>query len=253
MHTVVTSWTDKGYELYGKSFVETFSLWPSSVSLVVYWEGVPQDLGPRVQVSSILDVDRWPAQEKRLRAFPLMTGKVGDKYNINYDGLMQRKAFIQAHAVSQFGGKIFWIDADTITHSPVPEGFLDEMLPGGKLNCFLGRDGWYYTESGFLGFDGAHPGCDKFIRAYIGVFETGAIFTQPGWHDCYGFDLVRKQAPAEWFHDLAAEVPRGCMHPFVNSRLGAVMDHRKGPRKNGRSGGSDLVVKRTEPYWNAVS
>lgn len=170
-------------------------------------------------------------------------------YNINLDARMARKSFIQAHAVKQFGGKVFWVDADTITHSPIPDTFLDEVLPDDKLACYLGRD-WMYTESGFIGFNADHPLCEQFFLFYLNVFKSGAIFTQRGWHDCYGFDAARKiiRRP-DLFNDLAAHLPEGVMHPFVNSVLGAFLDHRKGNRKGSRTSREDLVINRTEPYW----
>jgi hypothetical protein len=123
------------------------------------------------------------------------------------------------------------------------------MLPDDKLCCYLGRDGWMYTESGFIGFNAAHPYCEAFMAGYKRMFTQGYVFTQQAWHDCIAFDMARSQLPREYFHNLAAGLPHGTMHPFVNSALGAYMDHRKGKRKSGRSGASDLVVNRTEAYW----
>jgi hypothetical protein len=190
--------------------------------------------------------------------FPIMHGIVGDRYDINFDARMARKTFMQMHAMRSYGGKVFWIDADVITHSHVPEGFLDEMLPDDKLSCYLGRHdpepAWMYTESGFIGFNGNHPLASKFAKNYLHVFLVGTIFTQPGWHDCFAFDAIRtlftNNGYGEEFVNLAKGLPHGTMHPFVNSTLGAFMDHRKGPRKESRSAADkDLVVARKEAYW----
>lgn len=182
-----------------------------------------------------------------------MSGMVNQtRYNIKYDARMARKSFMQAHAIKQFGGKVFWVDADTITHSPVPETLLDEVLPDDKLCCYLGRD-WMYTESGFIGFNADHPLCEHFFQLYLNVFKSGAIFTQPGWHDCYGFDAVRKIVNRpDLFNDLAAHLPEGVMHPAPNSVLGSVLDHRKGGRKGSSSSAEDLVIERKEPYWQSI-
>jgi hypothetical protein len=196
------------------------------------------------------DMPEWHHFFTGINRFPLMRGETPNGYNIQYDARMARKTFIQCDAIKQFGGKVFWIDADVITHSPVPEDFLDQMLPDDKLCCYLGRDGWMYTESGFLGFNAGHPYCDKFMNGYKGIFERGYIFTQPAWHDCIAFDMARRQMPKEYFRNLAEGLPHGTMHPFANCVLGSVMDHRKGPRKSSRSTKADLVVERKEPYWN---
>jgi hypothetical protein len=137
------------------------------------------------------------------------------------------------------------------------------MLPDDKFCCYLGRD-FLYTESGFIGFNADHPICTGFFDNYINVFMSGAIFSmgqllqtkegqtfhQSRWHDCEGFDAIRKamQRP-DAFVDLAAGLPDKTMHPYINSVLGKYFDHRKGPRKEGRSTQKDLVVPRTEEYW----
>jgi hypothetical protein len=166
--------------------------------------------------------------------FPIMHGIVGNNYDINFDARQARKVFIEMHALKTYGGKVFWIDADTRTHTHVPEGFLDEVLPDDKFCCFLGRRDWYYTESGFIGFNGDHPIASKFLKNYVSLFLTGTNLTLPGWHDCYGFDAVRTQVfgDSDAFVDLAADLPHGTMHPQANAITGKYMHHLKGPRKD---------------------
>ncbi len=254
MNTVITSFTKEGRDLYGNNCIESFrEFWPKSVTLVVYQEGFYQPLEDGASDRQVDEVTGLWEFMTAIKPFPLMTGNVNGKYNINYDAKMGRKSFMLAHALKTFGGKVFWLDADSITHSKVPETFLDEVLPDDKMCCFLGRDNWYYTESGFLGYNASHRHAQSFADAVVSTFKTGAIFTQPGWHDCYAFDLIRKQAPAEWFNNLAGGLPHGTMHPFVNSVLGKYMDHRKGPRKHSRSTQKDLVKTREEAYWQNVS
>lgn len=215
---------------------------------MVFYEGDNFDFTPGVTWLPIEMVDGL--KEFMSKLFPIMTGNLGGRYDINLDARMCRKVFIECHAVKTFGGKVFWLDADSITHSKVPNTFLDEMLPDDMFNCHLGRDGWYYTESGFIGFNADHPLCAKFMKAYRGIAESGVVFTLGGWHDCFTFDAARQLANKPgYFKNLAEGLPHGTMHPFVNSRLGAYMDHRKGPRKESRSTRKDLVIERTEPYW----
>jgi hypothetical protein len=254
--TVITSFTEAGYEKYGKEFIRTFrEFWPKDVNLVVYYEGhkLRDDWRHIDEVECLSD---WM---DAIGNFPCMSGNIGAIYKIDLDARMARKTFMQAHAIKQFGGKVFWIDADTITHSPVPESFLDDMLPDDKLCCFLGRD-WYYTESGFIGFNADHPLCNDFFTTYKQVFISGAIFTRKWWHDCAGFDaareIIEKRFGSDGFVDLAREVTSKhgqVMHPFINTALGSVLDHRKGNRKNSSSRMTDLVIERTEPYWLNVS
>lgn len=252
--TVITSFTESGYKKYGKDFIESFKQhWPDDVRLVVYYEGdnLRDDWHYIEEVEGLQD---WI---DAISKFPMMKGDLGDgTYEIQLDAGMVRKAFMQAHACKVYGGKVFWIDADTITHIKVPTDFLDSVLPDDKFNCYLGRDGWNppidYTESGFLGFNTAHPLTDRFFGAYLAIFKSGMIFTRPAWHDCVGFDIARFafHQYADQFVNLAAHlVPNSTIHPFVNSVLGQYMDHRKGNRKTSRTNPSELVVEQNGSYW----
>lgn len=249
--TVVTSFSPQGYKEYGRDFLVSFrKFWPTSVRLVTYLDAsISDDFDADFVLLNEADMPEWAYFYEGIKRFPLMCGQTPGGYSIQYDARMARKTFIEADAVKQYGDKVFWIDADVITHAPVSEDFLDQMLPDDKMSCYLGRDGWAYTESGFLGFNANHPACKDFMAGYVSMFTQGYIFTQKFWHDCMAYDMARLACDPGWFHNLAAWLPHGTMHPFVNSPLGAVMDHRKGPRKSGRSGREDLVVQRTEPYW----
>ena len=247
----ITSMTQDYYENKGgKKCVESFiKNWPEDIRLTVYWEGPgrPREW-ERVKWARMDEVEHLPEFLENISKFPIMSGHIGDKYNIEYDARMCRAGFIHAHAMTE--GKVFWIDADTITHSPITKDFLDKILPDDKLSCCLMRP-WFNTETGFLGMNADHPKAKEWIGWWQNVYLSGAIFTQKGWHDNWGFDLARKFFNHdELFVDLAKDLPRGTMHPLINSCLGAYFDHLKGYRKNGKSSKSDLVVVRTEPYWN---
>lgn len=257
-HTIVTSMSKDIYEGYGQDFIRTWRRhWPKSVRLVIYCDDdtdaidlpIGDDDISWTFTANVAHHDEWMA---RIAPFPLMRGDLGDgKYSIQFDARQARKAFIEAHAVEQFGGKVFWIDADVITHSDVPPDFLDQVLPDDKLGCFLGRS-HMYTESGFIGFNAEHPACPLFMKGYRNVFLSGAVFCLAGWHDCWAFDMARSGMPPKFFNDLAKDLPPNTMHPFINSVCGAYMDHRKGPRKQSRSSPDELVIHRSELYWQKI-
>ena len=173
--------------------------------------------------------------------FPIMSGIVGNQYDVWFDARHARKVFMQMHALKTYRGKIFWIDADSETHQTVPEDFLDSCLPDNKLACYLGRDGWYFTESGFIGFNAGHPLASPFYKNYIGLFLSGTFLTNSVhgrlcWHDCGGFDAIRKVvfSNSDEFVNLAEGVPHGHMHPFQITAPGRYMSHYKGNRKETR-------------------
>jgi len=230
---VVTSFNEEGYKRYGQRFIESFlRFWPAGVRLTVFYEGEGFEFTHGISWHPIEEVPHLTEFMDNLR-FPIMRGVIGTQYDINYDARHARKAFIEMHAMRKYGGKVFWIDADTVTHTPVPEWLLDQLLPDDALCCYLGRDGWYFTETGFIGFNGNHPHASRFAKNYLNVFLSGAIFSQQYWHDCGGFDAIRQVfGNGPEFVDIASDVPRGTMHPQVNTILGRYMTHFKGNRKD---------------------
>lgn len=247
---VITSFNWQGYKKYGELFVKTWlEYWPRSIRLTVFYEGDEFndfEFTPGISWHPIDSVEFLNDYMDNLR-FPIFHGIVGNRYDINYDARMGRKTFMQVHACRKYGGKVFWIDADSETKKHVPEAFLDDCLPDDALCCFLGRDGWYFTESGFIGFNAGHPTAGKFFKNYIHTFIVGSIFTQApkynehgqyiggGWHDCVAFDAIRGiMGNGPEFVNLAKDVKFGHMHPFQRSAPGQYMEHYKGNRKETR-------------------
>ena len=238
--TVITSFNAEGYKRYGKEFVETFKqYWSPNIRFVVYYEGETEDfeMVPGVSWIPMETVEFVVDYLENLR-FPIMHGLVGNQFDMWFDARMGRKVFMQMHAMKQYGGKVFWIDADTVTHAHVPENFLDRMLPDDKFCCYLGRDGWYHTETGFIGFNAEHPIASKFSKNYLHTFITGVIFAnmvhgRPGWNDCCGFDAIRHVlGNGDEFVNLAKDLPEGTMHPLANLEAAQYFFHFKGPRKD---------------------
>lgn len=218
--------------------------------MTVYYEGSQFDdfeFPSGVSWRPIEEVEFLPDFLNALKPFPIMQGIVGDRYDINYDARMARKSFMQVHAARTYGGKIFWLDADAVFYQHMPERFFDDCLPDDKFSCYLGRDGWYFTESGFIGFNSDHPIAKEFFRNYLHIFITGVIFTQQWWHDCIGYDCTRflasKAGHEGEFVNLSAHVPKGTMHPHANSAPGKYITHLKGDRKEtGELKSGDLIV-----------
>lgn len=248
--TCITSFNWEGWKRYGQKFIETWKeYWPPSIRLVVYYEGKEFedfDFPTGVSWRPIEEVEFLSDFLDSLR-FPIQHGIVGDRYDINYDARMARKSFMQVYTARKYGGKVFWLDADAVTVKHVPQSFLDSQLPDNKFCCYLGRDGWYFTESGFIGFNADHPIAKEFFRNYLHIFITGVIFTQQWWHDCIAFDCTRflafQNGMQGEFINLAEGLPKGTMHPHANAEIGKYVTHLKGDRKDtGQLREGDLVV-----------
>jgi hypothetical protein len=256
---VITSFNEEGYKRYGKGFIESWKeYWSPRIRLTVYYEGEDFPFTDGISWKPIEEVE-FLADYMEMLKFPIMHGIVGNKFDMWFDARQARKAFMEMHALKVYGGKVFWLDADNVTHSHVPESFLDDMLPDDKFSCYLGRDGWYHTESGFIGFNANHPIAEKFANQYLRYFMSGAFLAnymhgRACWNDCGGFDAIRHAVfeNSDDFVNLAKDLPQGTMHPLVNTAIGAFLDHRKGGRKESRSTEKDLVIERKEAYWKGA-
>lgn len=262
--TVITSFSARGWTEYAKrgidSFVDRWPLKHGELELVVYHEpGQPDVYRHRDRGVTWLPIDTVPDLTAFLAAvsfFPLMRGEVGEgQYSVQPDARHCRKTLMQCHAVKTYGGKVFWLDADVVTHADVPPDFLDEMLPDDKLACHLGRAN-FYTESGFIGFNADHPLAESFMAHYRAIVTSGSIFTQRAWHDCIAFDwakaLFAQQGHGDAFVDLGAGVDPGPgLQVFSNHpRLSAYCDHLKGNRKGlTRSPDSDFTAPHEGAHW----
>jgi hypothetical protein len=237
--TVVTSFSPEGYELYGKRFIETFKKhWPKEVKLICAWEGPTPDLelngfdllttepansffekhAEDLVIHGKLDAPpaKWAAKARR------------EGYSVWHDAYKFAHKVFSICAAAKYveGGKLFWIDADVGTHSQVPVGLLDTLLPDGTSLCYLARPG-YHSELGFTGYNLDIPLTRQFLDDYLAQYEHGLFVLDPAWDDCHQFDyLVQSLRP------VVNRIPHTShSQPFDSSVLGKYMTHYKGRRK----------------------
>jgi len=256
---IITSFSQKGYHEYGKTFIESFLQHWKDEELTVYYERkLPRNhpTDDRLHYVNLHDFKDFLHFERMMKdSDPLFHGTLNGKqpketvYNFRYDAnRFFRKVFAITHyAQSQYAQFFAWLDADVIVHSDVPENYLQTLLPEESFVAFLNRPS-LYTETGFLLFDIYHDKATEFFDMYWNLYATGAFKYLGEYHDCYVFDFVR----------TLLEVPEHALnaketdHPFINSDLGKYMDHMKGPERKqaGRSDPSELKVKHDAPHWD---
>lgn len=134
-----------------------------------------------------------------------------------------RKVFAQ-NAAFDLDHEVFWFDADCIVFDAIPKDFLLELINGVPF-AYLGRQ--TYTETGWIGFNVAHPRFKDFRSRYLDCFLSGRIFSFKEWHDCYAFDYARRGIKG---NDLSPGA-RGVEHVLLKSVLSQYIDHTKGPKR----------------------
>ena len=239
-YAAVTTYAPKHWRGHARRMVESFGQ---------HWDGVPL---------LALNDDALAAAAPGLPAFKArypqsrFHGRVNGTYDMRFDAVrFAHKVYAIAVAAERCDADVLvWLDADTVTHEPVTAGWLDGLIGGADIACLLRSA--KYTECGFVMYRLNDKG-REFIRRFVGLYDSGALFRLAEWHDSFAFDHVRiemQEKDGLTVASLSGEAAhRG--HPFVNCDLASVMDHCKGSRKAaGRSRPGDLMAPRSEPYWS---
>lgn len=263
-YTVITTFNQSGLERYGQRMIDSFEkFWPADVDLIVCAENcTPRTSRPNTRVVDLL------AASSELRTFierhkdnPLAHGRAGPpgafspKKQFKWDAVrFCYKVYSKAVCAEMIpSGWMIWIDADTVTHSPIPDTWLSSVCPGNSMVSYLGRGESYHSECGWVAYNLDKSECRQFIRDFVNMYNRDDIFKLGEWHDSFVWDVLRKQFQGRCkFHNLNpfAQTDAKAGHPFINSDLGKYMDHLKGARKDlGKSKPNDLKIKRSEEYW----
>lgn len=232
----MTSWGPTGWDLYGRRFAETFATqWPRDVALWCYTEAHAA-IPLRAKQFDLLQIDECRDFLERHYHHDSARGlvpapcwrkaHVAKGYSFRTDAYkFCRKAFALRDAVRRLGvGLIAWIDADVITHSPVPADWLEQVV-GDADGAYLGREGTH-SECGFVAL--RLPQASPIAHELAEGYATDAVFGLPEWHDSYVFDRVREDHPEIKMRDLTPGL-RGHVWPL--SPLARCTEHLKGDRK----------------------
>lgn len=252
----LTSMNRAIYEQYGRRMIESFARhWPASVPLYVYAEDFHPETPERVYV---VDLHRacpeLVAFKSRHRHNPAANGRKTGAYTFRTDAVkFANKSFAVIHAASFMvamvgADRIIWLDADTVTHAPVPCDFLAALCPDDAYIAWLAREK-AYPECGFYVINPRHPGNRGFMAHWRALYTKDKVFRFPETHDSFVLERLIKdhRMPAVSISGEGAKTN----HPLVNGPLGRYCDHLKGAKlkKLGYTAKSHLRGRRTEPYW----
>lgn len=264
---VVTTFSASGWDRYGRRMVESFErFWPDEVDLVCYADEITRTMKNRNGRAQFFEHNhpmlvsfKEKYDKPKYRGYP-----DPGRYNYRYDAV---KFCHKPFALYEFWKRrgvdvpdyewMIWLDADTVTHSPMDARIFRQMCPKHANLVYLGRP-HKYSECGFLAFKG-NPATAVLSR-WIAYYVKGRFAREREWHDSYLFDLARVRAEQR---DGLASVnltptylhrKNGGGHPFVNSILGRYMDHLKGDGRKirGRPNRNDMLVGHDAEYWRRV-
>ena len=281
---VITSYKPGTWNEYAKRAVDSvLEHWPENTDVAVYHESQTQDIfeHPRVQWLDAHQVQPELLKFKsKYKDDPVANGEIQEIPNgVRRPGPMPKKGSFQWNAV-RFSNKIFcvthaikssagydyiiWLDADTYSFRPMPEKFLEKLLPRDSLITYLGR-GDKDPECGFVGYNLRHPEIQNLNKEWEELYISDRIFTlTSGWTDCSSLiHLSNKYQKHKNIkvNDIGHAGGVKGHHVFINSVLGLYMDHFKGKRKkSGTSWRKDLSPQsRSEikdiaqlDYWKQI-
>lgn len=236
--SVVTSCSFGGWHEYGFKCLQSMMIhWPVEIDVhLVSEDRLPVD-----------QVQKWVKREGRLTTHPLYDnvhakffhekhandlrakGKAKNTYDFRLDAYrFSKKVFaIELMMARVQTGRLIWLDADTVTLSPVPIEMLERMPPEGSAIAYLARMKHYHSECGWVAYNLDMEITRQFITQFSGLYHTGEVFKLKEWHDSWVFDWLRDRLNVP-----SHKIPHNNTgHPFVFSELGQYMDHLKGNRK----------------------
>jgi hypothetical protein len=278
--TVVTTFHNEGYRVYGERFIESFAKKVDKrIKLLVYAENC-SPFNPDPTRIEILDarqaLPKLNAFKERWKDEPKANGIPPDDIKrrrprdwnkaFKWDAIrFANKVYAVFDACERSKDWCVWMDADTVVHSDWSWDEFSDCLPNDKWITYVGRGKGSQTwpECGFYGLNLNNHQCHAFLKEFERMYEDAdnGIFKLEEWHDSYVFgeilnDMkVHNPAVLDYSADMYLKEAKtgGGGHPLINSKLGKWIDHMKGDRKfKGKSLKKDLMVSRSEAYWNEV-
>lgn len=253
---VVTTFTEKSYDSYARRMLETFDqYWPGDVRLLAYSEQfTPRTRSPRIEFRDLLEASpELVAFRKRHEDNPRANGCASRRLRLRLewrkpkirllrvseaDSFMwqavrfSHKSFAIFHAAEHCDADVlYWVDSDVITRRPLPEAYLEGMMPKDAMLSYIQRR--KFSDCCLMGFNLRHPLISSFMGAFRHLYVADAFLKHPQYHDSYLFDVIRRKLErmGARSHDLARGVGREHGHVFDHCELGLYFDHLKGARK----------------------
>jgi len=224
---IVSTFSDNGYQEYGKHFVESCKKY------------IDQDISVYLYIDNINIPDTKNIKFLRLEpSVPQLTEFKNRNKNRTYkdyhhDGVrFAHKTYATFHAAKNDLDYLIWLDSDTEIYENVTAEYFLKFLPKGAFVGYIGRKG--ISETGFLIFDMNHPQARAFFERYEWYYNTDAIYMLEEYHDAYIFDVVRKEFEADDRISSFNVSPAGCKKGHFNAAFNGYMVHYKGDDKSQR-------------------
>jgi hypothetical protein len=127
--------------------------------------------------------------------------------------------------VMRDGDVLCWLDADVVTHSAPPAGWIESLL-GDEDVAYLGRAP-KHSEIGFWAVRLSEES-RRFVQEFADLYATDRLFQLRTWHSAFAWDDARRWAESHGLISARDLTPGGDGHVWFQSPLKAHLDHLKG-------------------------
>ena len=225
MHAkIITTLGPKGWETYGRRFVESFiKFWPSEMQLEVWHHDVTGDF-PTYDRVKFRPLESTPSFQK-------LKAKLGQQAQDGPSLQYCFKAVALASSVTPDLDWIAFVDADTETMRTIDEPLLSQLFDDSAHLTYLYRKGIAESEGSWFAFNLATVKGASLLADYWGLYDSFEAFHYKKAHDNAVLDrlVVLHRAHGLQVKNLS-EGALG-LDAFHQSPLGAYMIHYKGPDK----------------------
>jgi hypothetical protein len=274
--SIVTSINKKIYDEYAHySIAENLKMWKkNNINYFVYTEDFRlsdfirdekmTEIDLHSECKDLVELKNRHKDNKRARGLDRNL-KPKELYLFDYIRF-SNKSFSIYHALRNIPSDlIIWLDADTVTHTEIPDSFFQKLCSNNELVAILKRPKTY-TETGFICFNKNHHLIKKYLDISKNVYDKDLVFTEKyfnekpteGYTDANIFDYSLKKLEEKYGKFKIENLNKNNInaHPFINSVLGLYMDHFKGidRKKNKRSNLVDIQNKdiKNLAYWKNI-
>tara|TARA_B100000674_G_scaffold9128_1_gene6988 strand:- start:400 stop:1149 length:750 start_codon:yes stop_codon:yes gene_type:complete len=230
--TIVTTFSDKGYEVYAKHCIASLKKYVvgNDIEVIVYTD-TPYNFEKNNWTNKILQ-----KEVPELELFKIRNAykKVPDgTKGFIWDGVrFSHKSYAWCHTgLNTDSDIVIWLDADTEVIENIDANYLTKFMPDGYVSSYLGRPG-RYTETGWLAWNMQHSDSKRFFTRFKQYYDEDLIYDLKGFTDCHVYDAVRQEFEAEGIksYNITKDMPKD----VFNQAFKGYMTHYKGPDKTNR-------------------
>lgn len=229
MTTVITTFSQDGYELYGKRMIDTWlKYWPDNYRLVVYTEGY--NLKQKNSKLSAIDINVVCPD---LQTFKDNSEKLLLQKNKKHNNRIKKtvkwchKVYAMSHAIKNNTGYLIFLDGDTRTIKPVVNNLAKELVKNYLFAVHFEhlKQGLHF-ETGLVVFNLDHDNATWLADKLVDVYNSLDIYNMNKTWDGFLFAELYKnyKLPVK---DLSEGKPGVFVHPLVKGYI----VHDVGPKK----------------------